>query len=102
MKKTTLLLFLLLCARFGHAFPPSSGCHSPGSKICADRLFASLRTQKWVYLYLFHDFENVIILNLVDELAKCPRMVSVASLFPENHQNYDQWTLQLPRHRILY
>jgi hypothetical protein len=47
-----------------------------------------------IYLYLFHDFENGIVLNLADELAKGPHMVSVASWFPEN-QDYAQWSLQL-------
>jgi hypothetical protein len=47
-----------------------------------------------IYLYLFHDFENGIVLNLADELAKGPHMVSVASWFPKN-QGYAQWTLQL-------
>jgi hypothetical protein len=47
-----------------------------------------------IYVYLFHDFENGIVLNLADELAKGPRTVSVASLFPENLE-YAQWTLQL-------
>lgn len=46
-----------------------------------------------IYLYLFHDFQNGVVLNLADELAKGPHMVSVASLFPKN-QNYDQWSFQ--------
>jgi hypothetical protein len=46
-----------------------------------------------IYLYLFHDFQNSIVLNLADELAKGPHMVSVASLFPEN-QTYDLWSIQ--------
>ena len=46
-----------------------------------------------IYLYLFHDYQNVTILNLDDELAKGPHMVSIASLFPKN-QNYDQYSLQ--------
>jgi len=47
-----------------------------------------------IYLYLFHDFEKGIVLNLADELAKGPHMVSVASWFPEN-QDYAQWSSQL-------
>jgi len=46
-----------------------------------------------IYLYLFHDFQNGVVLNLADELAKGPHMVSVASLFPQN-QDYDQWSFQ--------
>lgn len=47
-----------------------------------------------IYLYLFHDFKKGIVLNLADELAKGPHMVSVASWFPEN-QDYAQWSSQL-------
>jgi hypothetical protein len=50
--------------------------------------------QGLIYLYLFHDYQNGTILNLADELAKGPHMVSVASLFPEN-QTYDQWSMQM-------
>jgi hypothetical protein len=46
-----------------------------------------------IYLYLFHDFQNSIVLNLTDELAKGPHMVSVASFFPGN-RNYDQWSFE--------
>lgn len=49
--------------------------------------------QGLIYLYLFHDYKNGIILNLADELAKGPHMVSVVSLFPKN-QEYDQWSFQ--------
>ena len=55
-----------------------------------------------IYLYLFHDFENGIVLNLADELAKGPHMVSVASLFPRN-QNYEQWSFQqMEQWKFLY
>jgi hypothetical protein len=55
-----------------------------------------------IYLYLFHDFQNGVVLNLADELAKGPHMVSVASLFPKN-QSYDQWSFQqLDQWKILY
>jgi hypothetical protein len=55
-----------------------------------------------IYLYLFHDFQNGIVLNLADELAKGPHMVGVASLFPEN-QTYDQWSLQqTDQWKVLY
>jgi hypothetical protein len=46
-----------------------------------------------IYLYLFHDFQNGVVLSLADELAKGPHMVSVDSLFPKN-QNYEQWSSQ--------
>lgn len=49
--------------------------------------------QGLIYLYLFHDFQNGIILKLADELAKGPHMVSVASLFPKN-QYYDEWSFE--------
>jgi hypothetical protein len=55
-----------------------------------------------IYLYLFHDFQNGVVLNLADELAKGPHMFSVASLFPKN-QDYDQWSFQqLDQWRNLY
>jgi hypothetical protein len=47
-----------------------------------------------IYLYLFHDFDNDVVLNLAEELAKGPHMVSLASWFPEN-QDYAQFTSQL-------
>jgi len=49
--------------------------------------------QGLIYLYLFHDYKNGIVLNLADELANGPHMVSVVSLFPKN-QGYDQWAFQ--------
>jgi hypothetical protein len=50
--------------------------------------------QGLIYLYLFHDFQNGIVLNLADELAKGSHIASVASLFPED-QAYEQWSLQM-------
>ena len=50
--------------------------------------------QGLIYMYLFHDYRNVTILSLADELAKGPHMVSFASLFPEN-QAYEQWLQQM-------
>jgi hypothetical protein len=55
-----------------------------------------------IYLYLFHDFQNGIVLNLADELAKGPHMVSIASFFPKN-QAYDQWSSQqIDQWKFLY
>jgi hypothetical protein len=55
-----------------------------------------------IYLYLFHDFQNGIVLNLADELAKGPHMASVASFFPKN-QAYDQWSFQqTDQGKVLY
>jgi hypothetical protein len=55
-----------------------------------------------IHLYLFHDFENGIVLNLADELAKGSHMLSVAALFPKN-QNYDQWSFQqTDQWKVLY
>jgi hypothetical protein len=48
-----------------------------------------------IYLYLFHDFQNGIVLNLADELDKGPHMVGFASLFPEKNQAYELWSLQM-------
>jgi hypothetical protein len=49
--------------------------------------------QGLIHLYLFHDYEHGIVLNLADELAKGTHMASVASWFPKN-QNYDQWSFE--------
>ncbi len=37
-----------------------------------------------MYLYLFHDFEQVVEINLADELALGAHEYDIASLFPEN------------------
>jgi hypothetical protein len=55
-----------------------------------------------ITLYLFHDFQNGVVLNLADELAKGPHMASVASFFPKN-QAYDQWSSQqIDQWKFLY
>ena len=36
-----------------------------------------------VYLYHFHDFENVVVLDLAEELEKGARVIDLPSLFPE-------------------
>ncbi|RPI34125.1 MAG: hypothetical protein EHM70_03860 [Chloroflexota bacterium] len=46
-----------------------------------------------IYLYLFHDFQNGIVIDLATELAKGPHMVAVASLFPQD-KDLDLWTFQ--------
>jgi hypothetical protein len=37
-----------------------------------------------VYVYHFHDFVNEVVIDLAKELAKGPRVVTLASLFPRN------------------
>jgi hypothetical protein len=55
-----------------------------------------------IYFYNFHDFRHVVVWNLADELAKGPRMMTTASLFPEN-QEYEKYSLpQLEQWRLLY
>jgi hypothetical protein len=55
-----------------------------------------------IYLYLFHDYQNGVVLNLADELAKGPHMASVASFFPKN-QAFDQWSSQqIDQWKFLY
>jgi hypothetical protein len=46
--------------------------------------------QGLIYLYFFHDYQNGMVLNLAEELAKGPHMLDLAALFPEN-QAYAQW-----------
>lgn len=43
-----------------------------------------------IHLYLYHDFEHEVVLNLADELAKRPHVVALQSLFPQNH-DMDSW-----------
>jgi hypothetical protein len=38
--------------------------------------------QKVIYLYHFHDFENVVEIHVAEELAKGERVVEMPSLFP--------------------
>ena len=37
-----------------------------------------------IYLYQFHDFDHVVVINIAEELAKGPHSASIASLFPKN------------------
>jgi hypothetical protein len=37
-----------------------------------------------IYLYQFHDFEHVVVINIAEELAKGPHSAAIASLFPKN------------------
>jgi hypothetical protein len=41
-------------------------------------------TNRVVYVYYFHDYENGVVLDLEDELRKGARSVDLASLFPAN------------------
>jgi hypothetical protein len=43
-------------------------------------------TNRVVYVYYFHDFENVVVLDLEEELAKGARVVDLPSLFPTNEE----------------
>jgi hypothetical protein len=44
-----------------------------------------------VYLYHFHDYKNVVVLNLSEELAQGAHAYDIASLFPENYK-WEHWT----------
>ena len=46
-----------------------------------------------IHLYLYHDFEHEVVLNLADELAKGPHIVTLLSLFPPNSE-LNQWAAQ--------
>lgn len=46
-----------------------------------------------IHLYLYHDFEHEVVLNLADELAKGPHIVTISSLFPPN-SDLNQWAAQ--------
>jgi hypothetical protein len=43
-----------------------------------------------IHLYLYHDFEHEVVLNLAEELAKGPHIVTIQSLFPPN-SDLNQW-----------
>jgi len=47
--------------------------------------------RKIVYLYHFHNFENVVVMDLKEELAKGKRVLSLPDLFPPTYaaQEYD-------------
>ena len=38
-----------------------------------------------IHLYLYHDFEHEVVLNLADELAKGPHVIALRDLFPGNN-----------------
>lgn len=46
--------------------------------------------QRIVYLYHFHDYDNVVVINLDEELAKGEHSYDIPSLFPRN-EDADQW-----------
>jgi LPXTG-motif cell wall-anchored protein len=46
-----------------------------------------------IHLYLYHDFEHEVVLNLAEELAKGPHIVTIQSLFPPN-SNLNQWAAE--------
>jgi len=43
-----------------------------------------------IYVYLFHDFEHEVVLNLADELAQGAHTYEIPALFPEN-ETYNAW-----------
>jgi hypothetical protein len=46
-----------------------------------------------IHLYLYHDFEHEAVLNLAEELAKGPHIVTIQSLFPPN-RDFNRWADQ--------
>ena len=46
-----------------------------------------------IHLYQYHDFEHEVALNLADELAKGPHIVTISSLFPPS-SDLNQWAAQ--------
>lgn len=38
-----------------------------------------------IHLYHFHDFDNVVVLDVAEEIAKGPHTVEIASLFPKKY-----------------
>jgi hypothetical protein len=57
-----------------------------------------------VYLYHFHNFENVVKINLAEELEKGERSAEIASMFPityaaESFERWKRWDLKQRRER---
>ncbi len=57
-----------------------------------------------VYLYHFHNFENVVKIDLAEELEKGKRSVEIASMFPktyaaEGFERWKRWDLEQRRER---
>lgn len=50
-----------------------------------------------IYLYLFHDYNHVVQLNLAEELKKGHHVYDLASLFPENREYLDYEVAQSNR-----
>jgi hypothetical protein len=46
-----------------------------------------------IHLYQYHDFEHEVVLDLADELAKGPHVITISSLFPRS-KDLDQWAVQ--------
>jgi hypothetical protein len=46
-----------------------------------------------IHLYQYHDFEQEVVLDLADELAKGPHILRISSLFPSNKE-LNEWTFQ--------
>ena len=58
-------------------------------------------TRGIVYLYHFHNFNEVVVLDLAEELAKGPRVVEIASLFRKNSA-YKRYREELERDIATY
>jgi hypothetical protein len=50
-----------------------------------------------IYLYYFHDYDNVVILDLNEELAMGEHIYEISSLFPRN-EAAEQWAQPVMRH----
>ena len=83
-----------------------SAVHSEGQDVTQYSYIADL-TAGTVYIYHFHNFENVVVLNLRDELAKGKAVYRLPELFPRTNafESFD-WQakndLQQKREHLLY
>jgi hypothetical protein len=98
------------CPRFAAATDVLEGRASASVELCARALSASAQRgekvatlysnvfdleQRKAHLWLFHDFEHAVVLDLAQELEKGQRTLRLAELFPRN----DAWETYVERRK---
>ncbi len=87
------------CERYNIAHGMLSAAEEPSVELCrrilaathaegkAVTLYSNVYdlTKGLVYLYHFHNFENVVVINLEEELSKGAHRVDISSLFPRTY-----------------
>ena len=87
------------CARYEGASVLLDAMHEPSVDACRKVLSATHQESPdpteysnvydlvngKIHLYHFHDFDNVVVLDVAEEIAKGPHTVEIASLFPRKY-----------------